>query len=746
MKRFLYILPAFVTGLWLISSGHGQAPASPAGRLAFRVGVAAKNLGEANATIGPLQEIRVYERTTLPASYADTRCDELRAECVLSYKRPMSYSAIFAFVKTLPETSHTILVFHHEPECGGKGPGGEDMPPATFLRESEQQSSYIRYAAKKVLKHPDDVRVAMVACTYSYQEPYDPTKSGHDGAYPTCAFIPPPSYVNFYLADIYNFKPGDGNVAVNPSTRAKWDGWLKCVKGKGRGLGVAEYGLAVPASTAAQRVRQLKADESYFKTFDPGGFVVWSYFYEGSKWTFTDPPTIREWKAIEAAAEPTVHAMLGARSNLTKGYYGVNYAYDNVALYPGSTSRLLSQLKALDPGTLRWPGGTGANYFQWQLGHNVAPPKHKMPPGSCKAPQIANAMGFRFWVSRLAAAYRATGATPIFDLNVMTPKSVHNQIELLKTAHDRYDIPIDYVELGNELYLCNADYVYYFPTATVYGRTVAKFVAAVHGAFPNARIAAVGAIGTHTARDRTWNSDMLSAARAAGHAPNAITYHEYPKYDLALTNSRLPALFELPYTHAAALNQVASKVKLPAWITEYNMDFKSPAADKHPAQSTFARALFLAEMDLLSPRVSYSTRADMYSSFQRGPGYAYDGTTLTPVGVATEYVDRAAVCSRGTAAISFPNGPVLGSSGYPALMGQAFFGRKTQRDVLLNLTGKRVTVPSGEAIPEGLPYREVFGAPVKDTTAASALRSSSGTVNGRLRLAPYSITLAGAPC
>lgn len=451
------------------------------------------------------------------------------------------------------------------------------------------------------------------------------------------------------------------------------------------------------------------------------------------------------WSAL-ASTGAGIRPRLGAQSKLTKGYYGVNYAYDNVALYPGTRSRLLRQLKAIDPGTLRWPGGTGANYFQWRLGHNVAPPKHKMPPGSCPAPPIANKLGFHFRVSDLAAAYRATGATPIFDLNVMTPKSVHNQIELLKTAHDRFHIPIRYVELGNEFYLCNADYEYYFPTATVYGTTVARFVAAVHRAFPTARIAAVGAIGTHTARDRTWNSRMLSAARAAGHPPDAITYHEYPHYDLPLTNSRLPALFELPYTHAARLQKVARKVKLPAWITEYNMDFKSPASDKHPAQSTYARALFVAEMDLISPRVRWSTRADMYSSFQRGPGYAYDGTTLTPVGVATKYVDRAALCSRKTAAISFANGPTLGSSRYPALIGQAFFDRKTQRDVLLNLTGNRVTLPSGPAIPDGSPYEEVSGPPVKDITAASGLQSSSGTVNGRLTLAPYSITLVGAPC
>lgn len=294
MRRSVYLLAALIAALWLVTSVFARSPA-PA---AYHVGAAAKDLGEANATIGPLHEVRVYEQTTLPGDYADTRCSQLPVECVLSYKDAMSYSAILSFVKTVPKSHPTIIVFHHEPECGGNGPGGEDMSPATFRQEFEQQSSYIRKAAKKAGN--TSVQVAMVACSYSYQEPYDATERGHDGAYPNCAFIPPRSYVDFYLVDIYNYKPGSGNVAVNPSTAAKWNGWLKCVRGKNRRLGVAEYGLYVPGSAATQRVKQLKADDRYFKTFAPATFPVWSYFYEGPDWTFMDSPTIKEWKAIEA--------------------------------------------------------------------------------------------------------------------------------------------------------------------------------------------------------------------------------------------------------------------------------------------------------------------------------------------------------------------------------------------------------------------------------------------------------------
>jgi hypothetical protein len=36
------------------------------------------------------------------------------------------------------------------------------------------------------------------------------------------------------------------------------------------------------------------------------------------------------------------------------------------------------QLADLAPGTLRWPGGTGANYFRWRKGYPEPPPGRRL--------------------------------------------------------------------------------------------------------------------------------------------------------------------------------------------------------------------------------------------------------------------------------------------------------------------------------------------------------------------------------
>jgi hypothetical protein len=57
-----------------------------------------------------------------------------------------------------------------------------------------------------------------------------------------------------------------------------------------------------------------------------------------------------------------------------------------------------------------------------------------------------------------------TGATPMFDLNVMTAP-LSDQIAMLRSAQQVDKLPVKYVELGNEFYLCDTDYVQAFPTA-----------------------------------------------------------------------------------------------------------------------------------------------------------------------------------------------------------------------------------------------------------------------------------------
>lgn len=132
-------------------------------------------------------------------------------------------------------------------------------------------------------------------------------------------------------------------------------------------------------------------------------------------------------------------------------------------------------LVALAPSTIRWPGGTEADFYDWHTGATTR-----------KAGRVP------FTLSDLAAAYRATGAVPIFDLNVLTPANrtdPTDQIAMLKQA-EKLGLPIDYVEVGNELYAGQPGFKEAYPDGTVYARTVSIYVKALHEAFPGVKVAA----------------------------------------------------------------------------------------------------------------------------------------------------------------------------------------------------------------------------------------------------------------
>jgi len=440
----------------------------------------------------------------------------------------------------------------------------------------------------------------------------------------------------------------------------------------------------------------------------------------------------------DASGAVPVTASLGASRGLPPGYFGINYDYGGASVYAGDGS-VAQQLAALAPGTLRWPAGTGANYFQWQKGYPVAAGGSGAGKGKCAPPAEAETDGFQFTLADLAAAARASRATPIFDLNVMTA-TLASQIGMLKTAELRYGLPVRYVELGNEFYLCNADYVAAFPTAQDYGRTVAADVRALHQAFPGVRVAAVGAIPSSAARTQGWTSGLLSEATGAG-KPDAITLHDHPEFNQSLTKAALPALFAIPYSSAANVAVATQQLRgTPAWITEYGLSLHF--SGKNAPQLTYANALFESEAAiLLAQKVGDATMISYWSAFGPSLSYAYTSAGLTPAGLAMQWLDQAARGATREAPVVFSGGPVLGSSGDPALVGESFRGSGwgQDADVLLNLSGTAVTVRIGGL--GDFRYRQVSGNPVSQISTASRLATTSGYAGQSITLAPYSMTV-----
>jgi hypothetical protein len=444
--------------------------------------------------------------------------------------------------------------------------------------------------------------------------------------------------------------------------------------------------------------------------------------------------------ADATARAATVTMSAGAWRTLPTGYFGINYDYGGASVYV-TDGHVAQQVAALGPGTLRWSAGTGANYFQWQKGYPVA----ALPAsgtGSCAPPKEQETDGFRFTLADLAAAYRRSGATPVFDLNVMTA-TLPSQIAMLRTARQQYGLPVKYVELGNEFYLCNTDYVKAFPTARAYGATVAADVKALHHAFPGVQVAAVGAIPETAARTHSWTADVLRAAVARGGKPDAVTLHTHPEFNQSLTAAGLPALFAEPYSSAST---VAAQTKqfpgTPAWITEYGLSLHWTSGNA--PQLTYANALFADEAALLlAQKASAATRIDYWSSFGPSVNYAYTSAGLSAVGLAAEWLGQVVHGASAEAAITFSGGPVLGTTGRSALVGESFRVPGGHRVLLINLSGQTVTLGTGAVIARGVAYRQVTGSPTRKYAAATGLRISTGSVAKSIRLTPYSITAIG---
>lgn len=428
----------------------------------------------------------------------------------------------------------------------------------------------------------------------------------------------------------------------------------------------------------------------------------------------------------ESAAQPTT---FGPK------FYGVNWDYPSAASFKGVNVDPL--LASLDPSTLRWPGGTAADFFDWQQGKPTG--NHGQLP-------------FTFTLQDLYNACQAAHATPVFDLNVLAhPTDTSDQIAMLTTAQ-QMGLPIKYVELGNELYggSSTGPFAKTFKDGTSYGQTVSLYVQALHAKFPGVQVAADGALQPKTSREKTWNSELLAAATGAG-APDAIILHDYPGVTYnPFTTADVPPLFATAYSGLSQLAQATQGLDgKPVWLTEYDFrgPYVPPAKRKpNPVATTYARELYVAELALMLPRVEHVSLVDYFTAVGGQEFGAWVDPTkpaLSPSGQALAMVDTAGQGATSSTPVTIAGSPTL-PGGYPAVTGQAFTGQgRTTTTVLVNLSGSAQTVSIGGDIPAGAPYEQITGNPTdQQTTAGSLTHGTTGTT--QLSLPAYSFTLINA--
>jgi hypothetical protein len=393
----------------------------------------------------------------------------------------------------------------------------------------------------------------------------------------------------------------------------------------------------------------------------------------------------------------------------------------------------------LAPMTIRMFGGTTANFWDWQTGSFTETPGFPGILAGHPVPPIP--------LSAWAAALKAGGAAPVFDLNLET-ENLTDQLSMLHAAAV-LGLPIRWVELGNELYVNAAVNRQVFPTGAVYGQVATTWISAIKAAFPGVRVAVCGY--SYLGRLNPWNSSLLSTVRGE----DAITFHTYWNPAPAGANAGVGAT---PFTALLASTQrrFANLVNhdlpiLPpgvtAWVTEWNLQPNQRAA----VGGTWAAGLsqVLYAMDLLSqPQVELAdnhalagwTDFAAISGEAGGPGSRlHPGLPLGLTADGEAFAPLLAAMHGQTTAqpLVFSPNPVM-TTGVLALYGWSFGSSAA----ILNLSGSSVTVALPAPLAH-LPARQVTAAPQSRVTGPASVQADSGAASGSIVVPPYSVTALG---
>lgn len=220
-----------------------------------------------------------------------------------------------------------------------------------------------------------------------------------------------------------------------------------------------------------------------------------------------------------ASAQSVINITEGASRTLNADWVGTN-ANLTAIQQPGENDAFVEAVNQLGIRTIRYPGGTIGNYWDWDRGWiDSGVPDSLMIPwvvtqGLTRSQQ-------RYTPEDLQTLVRRTGTVPVFMLNMLS-KDLKHALRNLRKAK-ALGMPIKYVELGNELYfnlpLPNQKY----PTPEIYGDSCQRWIAAIKAEFPAAQCAVVGSYLTRHDRQIDWTRRVLRHCDNA----DAVTFHQY---------------------------------------------------------------------------------------------------------------------------------------------------------------------------------------------------------------------------
>jgi hypothetical protein len=414
-------------------------------------------------------------------------------------------------------------------------------------------------------------------------------------------------------------------------------------------------------------------------------------------------------------------------------------------------------------GSFRFPGGTVANYYDWVNGQD-----NRQPAGYGD-----------YTTANFKLAYDDAGFTPIYVVNMLTG-TLQEALDGLQQAANE-GLPITMVELGNEFYLSETDYVNKWPSGTEYGQDCQTWITAIKNQFPGVKCAIVSTMKAY-ARQINWHTEVAAACNNY----DAVIIHWYEQSGLepavvdgdGTQNEQDTqwAAFTAPDGVKTMLskpnhgwNLLRSENDLPSdvdiWLTEFNLKDSNGAV-----RQTWANGLFNANQIhefLQDGRVSRIYLHNWLSSNKQAcfgenneldhvlTPHGQGSLTTTPYdfGAPGQVVRLYAEVMKGASTIAplnFETAPQVnppGYNAYEAIYGWKFTEGATQRAIVVNTSDTAFEIKTANIASAGSHMRQLSGNPITYVTGENDTLSyaTAAEMPPVLRVPAYSVITIGGP-
>jgi hypothetical protein len=329
---------------------------------------------------------------------------------------------------------------------------------------------------------------------------------------------------------------------------------------------------------------------------------------------------------------------------------------------------------------------------------------------------------------------------------------------MLRTAKN-LGIPVEYIELGNELFFTESDFINKYATPNNYVADVRNnWIPTLSSEFPTAKIAVIGSYDFMTDlngnivpnRISSWNSAVYSQISTS----NAITFHYYmPPNTTTLNSPQVSQALAAPFKHWQVLKQntIANVPNgMDVFITEYNLADGNQTT--YSIASTWTHALYTSSMFFLMLEESkikmiLNHQLTGSPSFASLTSYTPYGDTLTnnlsAEGNAMRIIHNTLINTDSCYKIGFTTNPMITSASinYNSLHG--FIAVKSGRKniIILNLSDQIYNVDIKQLSNKDLSYESITSTSIlQKNIKTSQLIIKKNTAKDNISIPAYSLT------